>query len=556
MDRIEKRGRATYVVVSEAGREMGTYKTRAAAEDRLAQIERFKADDETQGYRPPAGVAAAAKRGLEYRSKEGGGGGTEVGVARARDLSNRKSVSLETVRRMKAFFDRHEKNAKVAPEAKGEPWRDRGHVAWLLWGGDAGRSWANGIMSKKADFDKDSPLERNEGRADSVRRFDFCVPIHTDEKRTDGIRAKIDESTGFLKAEVSLTRTGVFKYQDGRGNTWGEYRDAREVFDEESMRSFEQVPVTDSHPQGFVTTENYQTLAKGSVGSIRRKGDILMGTLLIMDAELIRKIEDGKQEVSCGYEVHAKPRRGVHDGQEYSYVQTRIRGNHLAVEQAGRAGPSCRIHLDAGDAALIGDEQMKTIEIEGTQHEVPSQVADEIEALRADMYKSKDMSMKKKMSAEKEEEEDSECEDMSTKRKKKADEADARFDMLKAEFDAQKADFEAYKAGESERISARSKLETAAAMVNPKFDSEGKTDAEIRVAVIESIRPEVASKLDGKSDDYILGCYDHALQLHADRIANDPREAIARGFAPEQGEARRDSTAASSARAYLKMVEG
>ncbi len=45
LDRIEKRGRSTYVVVSEAGREMGTYKTRAAAEDRLAQIERFKADD-------------------------------------------------------------------------------------------------------------------------------------------------------------------------------------------------------------------------------------------------------------------------------------------------------------------------------------------------------------------------------------------------------------------------------------------------------------------------------------------------------------------------------
>ena len=44
LDRIEKRGRSTYVVVSEAGREMGTYKTRGAAEDRLAQIERLKAD--------------------------------------------------------------------------------------------------------------------------------------------------------------------------------------------------------------------------------------------------------------------------------------------------------------------------------------------------------------------------------------------------------------------------------------------------------------------------------------------------------------------------------
>ena len=516
LDRIEKRKRGTYVVLSEAGREMGTYKTRAAAEDRLAQIERFKED---------------AKWSTAYINDLPDSSFLYVGPG------GEKVEGKTTPRSLRKFPIK-------GPDGKVDLPHLRNAIARI--------PQSDLPAAKKKSLQERARLmleERNEGRADSVRRFDVCVPIHTDAKRTDGIRAKIDESTGFLKAEVSLTRTGVFKYQDGRGNTWGEYRDAREVFDEESMRSFEQVPVTDNHPQGFVTTDNYQTLAKGSVGSIRRQGDTLMGTLLIMDAELIRKIEDGKEEVSCGYEVHAKPRRGVHDGQEYSYVQTRIRGNHLAVVQAGRAGPSCRINLDAGDAALIGDEQMKTIEIEGTQHEVPSQVADEIEALRADMSKSKDMFKKKKTFTEEEEEDDSKSKDMSMKGKKKADEADARYDMLKAEFDSFRAD-------EQRRIDERAGVLASAKEVAPKFDTAGKTNAEIRVAVIESIQPEVAAKLDGKSEDYILACYDAALQLHADRIANDPREAIGRGFAPEQGEARRDSTAAAIARAHLKMVEG
>ena len=45
--------------------------------------------------RPPATVAAAARRGLELRA-EYGRGGTAVGVARARDLGNRRTLTIET----------------------------------------------------------------------------------------------------------------------------------------------------------------------------------------------------------------------------------------------------------------------------------------------------------------------------------------------------------------------------------------------------------------------------------------------------------------------------
>jgi hypothetical protein len=91
---------------------------------------------------PSEGARRAAEQGLDYRRKYGRGG-TPVGIARARDIKNGKTLSPSTVRRMKAFFDRHEGN-RVPPgqkkESDGGP--TNGWIAWLLWGGDAGRTWA------------------------------------------------------------------------------------------------------------------------------------------------------------------------------------------------------------------------------------------------------------------------------------------------------------------------------------------------------------------------------------------------------------------------------
>lgn len=93
--------------------------------------------------KPTDAMAAEARRGLKWRAENNGNGGTAVGVARARDISNRKNLSPETVRRMHSFFSRHEvdKSAKgFKPGEDGFP--SRGRIAWALWGGDAGQSWA------------------------------------------------------------------------------------------------------------------------------------------------------------------------------------------------------------------------------------------------------------------------------------------------------------------------------------------------------------------------------------------------------------------------------
>lgn len=104
-----------------------------------------------EGFVPPQAVRNNAARGLELR-REHGRGGTEIGVARARSLSNGQSQPLKTINRMVSYFARHE------VDKKGEGWGkdSAGYIAWLLWGGDAGRSWANRIAreNKKKTTEK------------------------------------------------------------------------------------------------------------------------------------------------------------------------------------------------------------------------------------------------------------------------------------------------------------------------------------------------------------------------------------------------------------------
>lgn len=103
------------------------------------------------GYQPPQAARNAARRGLELR-REYGRGGTAVGVARARDIANGRALSLDTIGRMVSYFARHE----VDKQGRGWSESDRGYpsagrIAWLLWGGDAGRAWAERVYKRETE---------------------------------------------------------------------------------------------------------------------------------------------------------------------------------------------------------------------------------------------------------------------------------------------------------------------------------------------------------------------------------------------------------------------
>lgn len=105
---------------------------------------------------PPKTVAENARRALEVRASkpESQRGMTAVGIARARDLANRKPLSEDTIRRMLSYFERHE------VDKQGSTWDEQGKgwQAWYGWGGDDGFAWSR----RKVD-----EFDRERGRSES-----------------------------------------------------------------------------------------------------------------------------------------------------------------------------------------------------------------------------------------------------------------------------------------------------------------------------------------------------------------------------------------------------
>lgn len=282
--------------------------------------------------RPTEAMAAEAKKGLEWRKDNSGG--TDVGVARARDIMNRKNLSLDTVKRMHSFFARHEVDKKASgfrPGGDGFP--SAGRVAWALWGGDPGQSWARNIVERMEAAD-------NRAKDSAMKRY----------YSTAQLSDRISETPeGFLICEgVPITRAGDLLYNPGetpvtpgKGATVIS-RTVEDIHDPATIASFEGKPVTINHPDDFVTPENWRELAVGIVQNVRpgegEDDDKLLADLLITDREAIAAVKSKRlREVSCGYEaeyVEEGPGRGRQEG---------IIGNHVALVTSGRCGSECAI---------------------------------------------------------------------------------------------------------------------------------------------------------------------------------------------------------------------
>lgn len=99
----------------------------------------------------PQGATNNAKRMIAWREKYGRDvvqGGTNVGWTRASQLSKREALSVETLARVKSFLARHKENAKIDPDYRGTPWKDKGYVAYNLWGGESMRTWVNRLFDR------------------------------------------------------------------------------------------------------------------------------------------------------------------------------------------------------------------------------------------------------------------------------------------------------------------------------------------------------------------------------------------------------------------------
>ena len=145
--------------VKDDGEVLGEHKTKAQAIAQMVAVslaegiavggERAVAEG---SYSPPAGVAVAAKRALQWISEGlAGSGFTDVGRRRAVQLASGEDVSADVVNRMISYFARHEVDKQATGFNSGdEGYPSAGRVAWDAWGGDAGQSWVNGLPSESA----------------------------------------------------------------------------------------------------------------------------------------------------------------------------------------------------------------------------------------------------------------------------------------------------------------------------------------------------------------------------------------------------------------------
>ena len=99
-------------------------------------------------FKPTEAMASAARHGLKLREKFGRGG-TEVGVARAHQLIARETLTPRDVKSMHSYFARHAVDKRVTRRAWGSDENpSAGYIAWLLWGGEPGKAWADRHAAK------------------------------------------------------------------------------------------------------------------------------------------------------------------------------------------------------------------------------------------------------------------------------------------------------------------------------------------------------------------------------------------------------------------------
>lgn len=156
---------------------------------------------------------------------------------------------------------------------------------------------------------------------------------------------QIETGEGFLICKnVPIARTGDQDYLGeeigltGRdaGKVVKVSRPPEEVFADAALASFEGKPVTNDHPPTLIGPDDVSIYEKGHAQNVRRGTDewdgYVLADLHIHDRELIDAIQNGKREISCGYDFEPV------DNGDGTYTQKNIRGNHIAVVERGRAG--------------------------------------------------------------------------------------------------------------------------------------------------------------------------------------------------------------------------
>lgn len=340
---------------------------------------------------------------------------------------------------------------------------------------------------------------------DRVARFDVGE-IRTDVRRTD---------EGYLVADATVSRIGVFPYRNPDGTIRRELRHPDDVLRVDSLATLKLKPLTNGHPPTrLLNTKTARKFQVGTVGeNVRSDTGLIKANITVTDEGAISDIETrGRKFLSCGYTCDLVKEDGVHEGEPFTHRQTNVRYNHVALCDTPRAGTVARLnidHLDGEDAEVVVDRNDSTdhnnqsqrkgrfmahIVLDGITYESDQQVINELERVRG----------------------------QNTELSTKLDTVEADRDTMKSELDSTKAKLDEAEnrdiaAEVAAGVKARASLVTAASPHLDEADVEkldDLSDKDIKVAVIKKKSPD--ANLDDKSDAYIDARFDAVIELLKD----------------------------------------
>lgn len=331
---------------------------------------------------------------------------------------------------------------------------------------------------------------------------------------------------GYLVLEdVKIARSGIQQYMgyqlglddDREFQIVNVLRSPEEVFSEDSMKTFENKPATNTHPWDMLHSTNVKDFGVGYSGSkvYRKENHMVADRLVITDAETINEIRSGElREISNGYYANYEEASGAFDGEPYSFIQTNIRGNHIALVRNGRCGGSCSVGDE--DNNNQGEKPMIEINLGG----VPVKVADE--SAKAVIEKHIE-DVKTKATADATKATTDSNETKITELTKAHDEAVAAKDSEIAELKKNQLTIETLDAAIKSRNAT---IEKAKNFLDEKYVFDGKDCDCIKKDAIKASDERV--NLDDKSDDYVQARWD-ALKVSKDSGADTTFSGTATG---------------------------
>jgi hypothetical protein len=180
-----------------------------------------------------------------------------------------------------------------------------------------------------------------------------------------------------VNTNVPISRSGIFVYKSfefGRPENNADivvYRPP-EVFDEELIRKFANLPITNDHPDSAVNSATATQVIIGTLGDVSYMdgNNLIAEKAIVFDKESINEIESGiKQEVSIGFNARYTPEEGEVEGQRYSYIEKITGINHLALVRKGKSGSEYRLNEDLSQPKItikedkpMVNEEVKTPE--------------------------------------------------------------------------------------------------------------------------------------------------------------------------------------------------